>query len=346
MTFKPDRFIVYNLTFVVSVNTMYAKARNFSHKFRRPLFASVAALSTLILCSFLPTLEKPAPYQAPVSTHRTDVGYYDSANTITNFADGVSNSFVTFVQTTGHAATSFGAVAVTSMSHIGNSVVEGISYGFGTVNAITANMITYSGRVVFGHFASTVNYPVAMVSATTEANVMSGFIRPIDNVDLPTIQTVAPNPGSESTLVAAPPEATAPPAGSDLVPQWPMSGAITTYFGVPHWPYQPTHTGMDISDGKRVGVTPILPFKPGQVTEVIRSNKGLGNHVTVDNGNGVTSVYAHLNSISVEAGQFVTKQTILGYEGTTGTSTGPHLHFEIKVNGVYTNPRDFIAGQP
>jgi murein DD-endopeptidase MepM/ murein hydrolase activator NlpD len=72
----------------------------------------------------------------------------------------------------------------------------------------------------------------------------------------------------------------------------------------------------------------------------------LGNHVIVDHGNGVTSVYAHLHSISVQVGQDVTLDTTLGLEGSTGASTGTHLHFEIRVNGQAANPQQFISGQP
>ena len=66
----------------------------------------------------------------------------------------------------------------------------------------------------------------------------------------------------------------------------------------------------------------------------------------VDHGNGVTSVYGHLARISVSVGQEVDSSSVLGYEGTTGVSTGVHLHFEIRVNGQAANPHQFISGQP
>jgi murein DD-endopeptidase MepM/ murein hydrolase activator NlpD len=68
--------------------------------------------------------------------------------------------------------------------------------------------------------------------------------------------------------------------------------------------------------------------------------------VIVDHGNGVTSVYAHMDSIAVKTGQEVGLDTVLGIEGTTGVSTGPHLHLEIRVNGQAANPRQFIDGNP
>jgi murein DD-endopeptidase MepM/ murein hydrolase activator NlpD len=68
--------------------------------------------------------------------------------------------------------------------------------------------------------------------------------------------------------------------------------------------------------------------------------------VIIDHGKGVTSVYAHLASISVKEGKKVGMDTVLGYEGTTGLSTGVHLHFEIRVNGQAADPRQFISGHP
>lgn len=132
----------------------------------------------------------------------------------------------------------------------------------------------------------------------------------------------------------------------DLTPVWPMHGDVTTLFGVDHRPYQHTHTGIDISDHTRPGTTPIRPFKPGRVVDVVHTSRGLGNHVILDHGSGVTSVYAHLHTTNVEVGQEVDKNTILGTEGTTGVSTGTHLHFEIRVNGQPADPRLFIEGRP
>jgi len=83
-----------------------------------------------------------------------------------------------------------------------------------------------------------------------------------------------------------------------------------------------------------------------QIIDVVVSKKGLGNHVVVDHGNGVTSVYGHLASIAVKVGQDVDTTTTIGQEGTTGVSTGTHLHFEIRVNGQATNPYRFISGKP
>jgi murein DD-endopeptidase MepM/ murein hydrolase activator NlpD len=148
--------------------------------------------------------------------------------------------------------------------------------------------------------------------------------------------------GPVPTATASAVQNTAP----DSAVAWPIHGEITTQFGVPEPPFQPLHTGLDISDGKARGTTPVHPFKAGRVAGVIHTSSGLGNHVIVDHGDGLTSIYAHLNSTTVQTGQTVDLNTVLGYEGTTGASTGVHLHFEIRVNGQAVDPHGYIGGQP
>ena len=127
--------------------------------------------------------------------------------------------------------------------------------------------------------------------------------------------------------------------------RWPLNGVITTEFGEPHWPYQGTHTGIDISSHNPAGGAAITPFKAGRVAQVVYSDYGLGNRVILDHG-GITSVYAHLSSITVREGQAVRPGNVLGHEGSTGTATGTHLHFEVRKNGIPINPRGFLTGNP
>jgi murein DD-endopeptidase MepM/ murein hydrolase activator NlpD len=82
------------------------------------------------------------------------------------------------------------------------------------------------------------------------------------------------------------------------------------------------------------------------VIVVIRSNSGFGNHVIVDHGNGLTSLYGHMYATAVQVGQVVDKNTVLGYEGTTGASTGVHVHFEIDLNSQPVNPHLYVTGHP
>jgi murein DD-endopeptidase MepM/ murein hydrolase activator NlpD len=194
------------------------------------------------------------------------------------------------------------------------------------------------------------NVPMDLIGFASNATHLGALTRPADKSKIPVIPTVATVPSVQTvaqTTAAAVSAPTPPnPPISSSTAQWPIHGAITTYFGAPDWPYEQVHTGIDISDGKSPGITPIKPFKPGVVSEVVHSYSGLGNHITVDHGGGMTSVYGHLSSILVQQGQQVGQNTSLGLEGTTGASTGTHLHFEIRTNGVPVNPKLYINGLP
>lgn len=95
------------------------------------------------------------------------------------------------------------------------------------------------------------------------------------------------------------------------------------------------HKGTDIG---RVGYTsPIYAAKAGTVI-VSQYSGSYGNYVVVSHGSGNTTLYAHMSSRKVEVGQYVNQGDVLGITGSTGNSTGPHLHFEVTENGVRVNP--------
>lgn len=101
------------------------------------------------------------------------------------------------------------------------------------------------------------------------------------------------------------------------------------------------HTGIDI--GGAVG-TPIYAYKSGVVIFAGWGN-GYGLHVKIDHGNGIVTYYAHCSELYVTAGQQVSQGQQISKIGMTGYTTGPHLHFEIRVNGVPINPYQYIAGK-
>jgi hypothetical protein len=247
----------------------------------------------------------------------------------------------------------------TSIGHVAGSTVHGIGSGFAFVGHGIGNGFAYIGRGIGNGFAFVgrgmwggamfvFHIPGKTIGAITRAPVVSAFVKPGEDSQVPIIDPDSPALLAAQTALPATPTPAQPAAQATqaVAPQWPIHGAITTEFGVPEPPYQPIHTGLDISDGKRRGTTPIHPFRPGRVIEKVSEKRHLGNHVTIDHGNGVTSVYGHLNSISVHIGDVVDENSVLGYEGTTGVSTGVHLHFEIRVNGQAANPHKFIAGHP
>jgi len=87
--------------------------------------------------------------------------------------------------------------------------------------------------------------------------------------------------------------------------------------------------------------TPISVIQPGTVANAGFVGNGYGNQVKVDHPGGVSSFYAHLDSVNVQAGQQITPGTVIGKVGSTGQSTGPHLHFEVDVNGKTTDPTPY-----
>lgn len=100
------------------------------------------------------------------------------------------------------------------------------------------------------------------------------------------------------------------------------------------------HPGVDL--GAEIG-DPIKPVKSGVVTFAGFSYDGYGNNIIIDHGKGLTSLYAHLSKIEVKIGQNVDMNTEIGRVGVTGHSTGPHLHLEIRQNGVPLNPLTVLA---
>jgi len=101
------------------------------------------------------------------------------------------------------------------------------------------------------------------------------------------------------------------------------------------------HGGIDIARTDRSTSPPILAAEGGVVVSA-GFDGGFGNKVVIDHGDGLKTVYAHLASISVSSGQSVSRGTQLGIMGTTGSSTGIHLHFEVHQNGQRQNPRNYL----
>jgi len=109
---------------------------------------------------------------------------------------------------------------------------------------------------------------------------------------------------------------------------WPTSGTISQ-------PFRSYHPGIDIANSS---LPPVLATDSGTVMVAGWHPYGYGNYILIDHGNGYRSLYAHLSAIYVVTGQTVNRGDAIGKVGSTGRSTGPHLHFEIILNGVHLNP--------
>ncbi len=126
---------------------------------------------------------------------------------------------------------------------------------------------------------------------------------------------------------------TATPSSAGLI--WPVQGPITSPFG---WRWGRLHTGIDI--GVPTG-TPIHAAAAGKVI-YCGWEQGYGNFVVLDNGGNLATAYAHQSAIAVTCGQDVSQGEVIGYVGCTGFCTGPHLHFEVRINGDPVDPLGYL----
>lgn len=166
------------------------------------------------------------------------------------------------------------------------------------------------------------------------ANGLSGD----PNNILPGTQILVPG-GRVVPLVVAPPPrpgaaTTADPAASAGGWVWPTAGALTSAYGPAH------PLGIDIA--APVGST-ITAASGGTVT-FVGGNPccSYGYHVIIDHGNGYETLYAHLSDFAVAGGQWVNAGEAIGWIGMTGRTTGPHVHFELRRNGVYQDPLGYL----
>jgi murein DD-endopeptidase MepM/ murein hydrolase activator NlpD len=118
---------------------------------------------------------------------------------------------------------------------------------------------------------------------------------------------------------------------------WPANGTVTSRYGY-RWGGSDWHPGIDIA--AETG-TPVVATADGVVIES-GWNGGYGRQVVVDHGYGITTSYGHNSELLVSVGQRVKKGDAVAYMGSTGFSTGPHVHYEVKINGSTVNPASFL----
>ena len=123
------------------------------------------------------------------------------------------------------------------------------------------------------------------------------------------------------------------PSASGLV--WPVQGPITSPFG---WRWGRMHEGIDIGAGTG---TPIHAAAAGTII-YCGWESGYGNLVVIDNGGNLATAYGHQSAIAVTCGQHVDQGQVIGYVGCTGHCTGPHLHFEVRINGSPVDPMGYL----
>ena len=193
-------------------------------------------------------------------------------------------------------------------------------------------------------------YGVA-VAAIIEANNIADPSILIAGTRIVIPGATAPLPTATRAPTLAPPTATRPPAAiigstSTTVPDrraaggpgasvlfWPAVGGLSTRFG------EEGHGGIDVMTDTG---DPVRAAASGVVTVALQSDYGYGNRIEIDHGGGLTTLYAHLERFAVAPGTRVNAGQTIGYAGSTGYSTGPHLHFEVRVGGTPTDPLRYL----
>lgn len=122
---------------------------------------------------------------------------------------------------------------------------------------------------------------------------------------------------------------------------WPADGLLSSSYGWRRSPFGRTwrfHSGLDIASKRG---TPIYAAASGRVIRA-EYNEGYGRHIEIDHGFGISSLYGHCNTLEVELGQRVSRGDFIGTIGSTGRSTGPHVHFEVRLDGHPVDPLDYL----
>ncbi len=130
----------------------------------------------------------------------------------------------------------------------------------------------------------------------------------------------------------------APASNPNMPSIWPTTGVVTSPYGL-RWGGSDFHPGMDIAND--LG-TPIVATADGVVEYAGWNSGGYGNMVDINHGNGIMTRYGHASQVVVSAGQAVKRGQVIAYMGSTGFSTGPHVHYEVHVNGQRVNPISYL----
>jgi murein DD-endopeptidase MepM/ murein hydrolase activator NlpD len=128
---------------------------------------------------------------------------------------------------------------------------------------------------------------------------------------------------------------------ADAPSLWPVQGVVTSSFGARLDPFNGEgsfHTGLDIATARGDAVRAAAD---GTILKA-GTGSGYGREVVIDHGHGIETLYAHLSGFAVTVGQDVRRGDILGYVGTSGHSTGPHLHYEVRIHDTPVNPYKYL----
>jgi murein DD-endopeptidase MepM/ murein hydrolase activator NlpD len=183
-------------------------------------------------------------------------------------------------------------------------------------------------RAMGGGSLGDVASPVA--SAVTAGDPAFGLLRDVLHIIEGQLDRFRPGAERRQALAAATPSI------------WPVTGGLSSQYGSRSDPFtgaREFHAGLDISAGSG---QPVRATADGTVTNA-RWNGNFGNLVVLDHGFGITTRYGHLSRFAVFEGQQIRKGEVVGFVGSTGRSTSPHVHYELLLNGRPTNPLRLLA---
>lgn len=169
----------------------------------------------------------------------------------------------------------------------------------------------------------------------TESNILS---KPTDKVVVKGTKEETSYSSSAETDTSNDSSVSSSSSGSFMWPV-PYTSNITSYY---EYRWGRMHWGIDISSGGIYGQG-IVASDSGTVTYAGNDGSGYGNYVIVDHGNGYSTLYGHCSSLAVSNGQSVSKGQTIAYVGSTGNSTGPHLHFEVRQGTEKLNPLNYVG---
>jgi len=161
----------------------------------------------------------------------------------------------------------------------------------------------------------------------------------LEDIEADLQQKIAEQIAAASGVSVLPAGPMTSPSAAGLI--WPVSGTITSGFGARS---SPGGIGTTYHEGIDIAVPEGTPVRAAASGTVIMAsyNGGYGNYTCVDHGSGLSTCYAHQSSFAVSSGQSVSQGDVIGYSGNTGSSTGPHLHFEVRINGVAQDPLGYL----
>lgn len=205
-----------------------------------------------------------------------------------------------------------------------------------TSNLITNEVLPYETKTKYDYNLDSGKTKVVQDGKNGEARVVYRIVRENNRVvkKQEIERTVVKKPEAKVVAKGTRTMLASRGSGSGTL-RWPVGGVITSRYGYRGSEF---HTGLDIGANHGTGVGAAAG---GRVTSAGWQG-GYGYMVTIDHGGGLVTRYAHLSQINVSCGQSVSSGQIIGRVGTTGRATGPHLHFEVLVNGSHRNPLNYL----